>query len=134
MDYMLDTNICIYIIKRRPPEVIRRFQRSEVSRIGISSITLSELFYGASKSAHPARNRIALTQFAAPLKIAPYDDEAAERYGDIRADLEKQGTPIGALDMLLAAHALSLGCTLVTNNTKEFERIPTLKIGNWIAP
>lgn len=76
---MLDTNICIYIIKRRPPEVIRRFRESEVSRIGISSITPSELFCGVSKSAHPARNRIALTQFAAPLKIAPYDDEAAGR-------------------------------------------------------
>ena len=133
MDYMLDTNICIYIIKRRPPEVIRRFRESEVSRIGISSITLSELFYGASKSAYPARNRIALTQFAAPLEIAPYDDEAAERCGDIRADLEKQGTPIGALDLLLAAHALSLGCTLVTNNAKESARIPTLNVANWVS-
>ncbi len=128
---MLDTNICIYIIKRKPPNVIDRFKRTEISQIGISSITLSELIYGVSKSSKPEQNRMALTQFVAPLEILPYDDEAAQYYGDLRAHLEKQGTPIGALDMLIAAHALSVDCTLVTNNEKEFIRVPKLKIVNW---
>ena len=132
MKFMLDTNICIYIIKRKPPEVIDRFRQTEISQIGISSITLSELQYGASKSSRPLQNRLALTQFVAPLEILPYGDEAAQCHGDIRFHLEKQGTPIGALDMLIAAHALSLSCTLVTNNEKEFIRVPSLKIANWV--
>jgi tRNA(fMet)-specific endonuclease VapC len=131
MEFMLDTNTCIYIIKGAPPDVIRRFKRSAISQIGISSITLSELFYGVSKSSRPQQNLMALTQFVAPLEIAPYDDEAALCYGDLRAHLEKQGTPMGSLDMLIAAHALSIPCTLVTNNEKEFGRVPDLKIGNW---
>lgn len=131
MKFMLDTNICIYIIKRKPPNVIDRFKRTEISQIGISSITLSELIYGVSKSSNPEQNRMALTQFIAPLEILPYDDEASQYYGDLRVHLEKQGTPIGALDMLIAAHALSVDCTLVTNNEKEFIRVPELKIVNW---
>lgn len=132
MKFMLDTNTCIYIIKRKPPDVIERFNQTEISQIGISSITLSELFYGASKSSKPKQNQIALMQFVAPLEILPYSDEAAQYYGDLRAHLEKQGTPIGSLDMLIAAHALSIACTLVTNNEKEFIRIPNLKIDNWV--
>jgi len=132
MKFMLDTNTCIYIIKRKPPDVIRRFKRTEISQIGISSITLSELLYGVSKSSRPEQNRLALTQFIAPLEILSYGDEAAQYYGDIRAHLEKQGTPISSLDMLIAAHALSIACTLVTNNEKDFIRIPNLKIGNWV--
>jgi tRNA(fMet)-specific endonuclease VapC len=131
MKFMLDTNTCIYIIKRKPRDVIRRFKRIEISQIGISSITLSELLYGVSKSSRPEQNQLALTQFIAPLEILPYGDEAAQYYGDIRAHLEKQGEPIGSLDMLIAAHALSIPCTLVTNNEKEFIRIPNLKIVNW---
>ena len=131
MKFMLDTNTCIYIIKRKPPDVIDRFKRTEISQIGISSITLSELIYGVSKSSKPEQNRMALTQFVAPLEILPYDDEAAQYYGDLRVHLEKRGTPIGALDMLIAAHALSIDCTLVTNNEKEFIRVPELKIVNW---
>jgi tRNA(fMet)-specific endonuclease VapC len=131
MKFMLDTNTCIYIIKRKPRDVIRRFKRIEVSQIGISSITLSELLYGVSKSSRPEQNRLALTQFIAPLEILPYGDEAAQYYGDIRAHLEKQGALIGSLDMLIAAHALSIPCTLVINNEKEFIRIPNLKIVNW---
>jgi tRNA(fMet)-specific endonuclease VapC len=131
MKFILDTNTCIYIIKQKPPHVIDRFKRTEISQIGISSITLSELIYGVSKSSKPEQNRMALTQFVAPLEILPYDDEAAQYYGDIRALLEKQGTLIGALDMLIAAHALSIACTLVTNNEKEFIRVPELKIVNW---
>lgn len=130
--YMLDTNTCIYIIKRKPQKVIERFKQTEISQIGISSITLSELLYGVSKSSKPEQNQIALSQFAAPLEIMPYDDEAAQRYGDLRVGLEKQGTPIGSLDMLIAAHAIALNSVLITNNEKEFFRIPNLKIDNWV--
>jgi len=129
---MLDTNTCIYIIKRKPPNVIERFRQTEISQIGISSITLSELLYGVSKSSKPDQNKIALMQFVTPLEILPYDDEAAQYYGDLRTHLEKQGTPIGSLDMLIAAHALSIACTLITNNEKEFIRIPNMKIDNWV--
>jgi len=131
MKFLLDTNICIYIIKRKPLDVIERFNQTKISQIGISSITLSELLYGVSKSSKPEQNQIALTQFIAPLEVLPYSDEAAHYYGPLRAYLEKQGTPIGSLDMLIAAHALSINSTLVTNNEKEFNRIPNLKINNW---
>ena len=132
MEFMLDTNICIYIIKQKPPDVIERFKKTEISRIGVSAITLSELSYGASKSSKPEQNQIALAQFIAPLEILPYGDDAALYYGTLRTHLEKQGTPIGSLDMLIAAHALSTDCTLVTNHEKEFVRIPKLKIENWV--
>jgi len=132
MKYMLDTDICIYIIKRKPQSVIERFLHTEISQIGISSITLSELSYGVSKSSKPEQNQMALMQFVAPLEILPYGDDAAQYYGDLRVQLEKQGTPIGSLDMLIAAHALSTACTLITNNEKEFIRIPNLKIENWV--
>jgi tRNA(fMet)-specific endonuclease VapC len=132
MKYMLDTNICIYIIKQKPRTVIERFLQTEISQIGISSITLSELLFGASKSSKPEQNKIALAQFVAPLEILPYDDQSAQYYGDLRAYLEKQGKPIGSLDMLIAAHALSIACTLITNNEKEFIRIPNLNTDNWV--
>ena len=132
MKFMLDTTTCIYIIKKKPPDVIERFIQTEISQIGISSITLSELSYGVSKSSKPEQNQIALAQFIAPLEILPYGDDAAQYYGTLRTHLEKQGTPIGSLDMLIAAHALSTDCTLVTNNEKEFVRIPKLKIENWV--
>lgn len=132
MRFMLDTNICIYIIKQKPPNVIERFYQTEISEISISSITLSELFYGVSKSSKPEQNQIALTQFIAPLDILSYDDEAAQYYGELRVHLEKQGRPIGSLDMLIAAHALSAKCILVTNNEKEFTHVPKLKIVNWV--
>ncbi len=133
MKFMLDTNICIYIIKRKPLNVIKHFSQIEISQIGISSITLSELFYGVSKSSEPQKNQMALMQFIAPLEILPYDDEAAQYYGSLRTYLERQGSPIGSLDMLIAAHALSIACILITNNEKEFIRIPNLKIDNWVA-
>ncbi|MCB2170731.1 MAG: type II toxin-antitoxin system VapC family toxin [Deltaproteobacteria bacterium] len=132
MEFMLDTNICIYIIKRKPLTVIDRFKRTNISQIGISSIALSELLYGVSKSSKPEQNQMALCQFVAPLEILPYGDDAAQYYGTLRAYLENKGTPIGSLDMLIAAHALSIDCTLVTNNEKEFSRIPNLKIENWV--
>ena len=131
MEFMLDTNICIYIIKRKPRGIIDHFKRTKISKIGISAIVLSELFYGASKSTKPEQNQMALYQFVAPLEILPYGDDAAQYYGALRAHLENKGTPIGSLDMLIAAHALSIDCTIVTNNEKEFSRVPNLKIENW---
>lgn len=130
--YMLDTNTCIYIIKKKPTDVLERFRQTRISQVGISSITLSELEYGVAKSSQPERNQIALAQFLAPLEIPSYGDDAATHYGRLRAYLENQGTPIGSLDMLIAAHALSIGCVLVTNNEKEFSRIPNLQIHNWL--
>ena len=129
--YLLDTNICIYIIKKKPKNVIERFRQTSISDIGVSSITLSELEYGVVKSAKPGQNKLALAQFMAPIDIYAYDDVAAQHYGKIRARLEKQGTPIGALDMLIAAHALALDSVLITNNESEFKRVSKLKIENW---
>ena len=130
--YMLDTSTCIYIIKKKPTDVLERFRQTRISQVGISSITLSKLEYGIAKSSKPEQNQIALAQFLAPLEILSYGDEAAPQYGRLRAFLENQGTPIGSLDMLIAAHALSIGCILVTNNEKGFSRVPNLKINNWL--
>ena len=132
MKYMLDINTCIYIIKRKPMDVIDRFGQMRISQVHISSITLSELAYGVIKSSKPEQNQLALAQFVAPMEILPYSDEAAQHYGELRAYLEKQCTPIGSLDMLISAHALSAGCVLVTNNVREFKRVPNLKIDNWV--
>lgn len=129
--YMLDTNICIYIIKQKPENVIERFRQAQVSEIGVSSITLSELEYGVMKSARPEQNKLALAQFIAPIEISAYDDVAAQHYGKISAHLERQGTPIGSLDMLIAAHALSQNSVLITNNESEFKRVSNLRIENW---
>jgi len=131
MNVMLDTNICIYLIKQAPPVLIARFETFPVGDIGISVITLAELEYGASKSTHPRRNREALEQFIAPLDVALFDRQAAVAYGRIRAVLEKKGRPIGAMDLLIAAQALSLGVRLVTNNEREFRRVPGLRVENW---
>jgi tRNA(fMet)-specific endonuclease VapC len=128
---MLDTDMCIYVIKRQPVSVIRRLHRTNVQEICISSITLSELEYGVSKSTRPDQNKLALTGFLAALQVMPYADEAAQQYGPLRAELEKLGTPIGSLDMLIAAHALALNVSLVTNNEKEFSRVPRLRVQNW---
>lgn len=131
MKYMLDTNICIYIIKRKPPQILEKFTTIAQEDICISSITLAELEFGVCKSNNPIRNKLALMIFLAGIKILPFDSVAATDYGDIRATLEKRGTPIGANDLLIAAHARSLKLTLVTNNTKEFERVDDLKLENW---
>jgi tRNA(fMet)-specific endonuclease VapC len=131
MKLMLDTNICIYLIRHQPPAVLKHFLEFQVGDIGISSITLSELHYGVAKSRHKEKNAEALDEFLVPLEIVSFDDEAARFYGDIRAVLEKAGTPIGAMDMLIAAHALSMGVMLVTNNAREFSRIPKLSIADW---
>lgn len=129
--HMLDTNTCVYVIKKRPEQVIERLRHTRISDVGVSSITLSELEYGAAKSSRPEQNKLAIVEFFAPLEILPYDDMAAQEYGKVRSYLEKERTPIGSMDMLIAAHALSLHCTLVINTESEFRGIPALKIENW---
>ena len=133
MKLMLDTNICIYIIKQQPATVLKRFLEYQIGDICISSITLAELRYGVAKSTHEEKNAKALDEFILPLEIVSFDDAAAHLYGEIRAMLEKAGTPIGAMDMLIAAHALSLRIPLVTNNRREFVRIPALTSIDWVA-
>ncbi|MGL5944408.1 MAG: type II toxin-antitoxin system tRNA(fMet)-specific endonuclease VapC [Waterburya sp.] len=133
MKFLLDTNICIYIIKQKPPEVLHKFNTYQVGDIGISSITVAELEFGVQKSQYPAKNQQALAQFLLPLEIVNFDNAAATIYGNIRAILEKQGTPIGSLDTLIAAHAFSLQVTLITNNVREFSRVPNLKLENWVS-
>lgn len=131
MEYLLDTNICIYIIKKRPAGVLKKFESLSLGDVAISSITLAELYYGIMKSSNPKKNQEALDKFLIPLEILDFDYTATIEYGKVRADLEKKGTPIGPLDTLIASHAKSLNLTLVTNNEKEFARIPDLKIENW---
>ena len=123
MKYMLDTNICIYAIKQRPEQVFIRLQEHDPKEICISSVTYAELVHGVEKSQAIEKNRLALALLLANIEIVSFDSLAAESYGKIRADLEKAGTPIGPLDMMIAGHARSLGYTIVTNNTKEFQRV-----------
>jgi len=132
MRYMLDTNICIYLIKRQPREVIDKFQGIAPGEIAISSVTVAEMMYGVAKSLHKDKNKSALESFLAPLEIVDFDFTAAQHYGNVRAFLEKLGTPIGAYDLMIAAHAISLNSVLVTNNEREFQRIPDLIIENWV--
>lgn len=131
MKYMLDTNICIYIIKKKPIKVFQAFHLLNVGDVCISSITFAELQYGVHKSQQQDRNRIALFNFLAPIEILPFSSKAASLYGEIRAHLENKGKIIGAYDLLIAAHALSENLILITNNTKEFNRIPKLNLQNW---
>ena len=132
MKIMLDTDICIYIVKHQPRSVLERFTEFPVGDLGMSVITLAELEYGVSKSSQPARNHEALEQFVSPLQIAVFDRQATIAYGKIRALLEKRGRPIGAMDLLIAAHALSLNVRLATKNVKEFQRVPGLRVENWV--
>ncbi len=131
MRYLLDTNTCIYIINRRPPQVFAHFEGLRYGEVGVSSITGAELAFGVAKSGS-ARNRQALEKFLAPLELLPFDADAMHAYGPLRAELQRRGQPIGALDMLIAAHALALGATLVTNNLDEFRRVPGLECDNWV--
>jgi len=130
---MLDTNICIYIIKNKPESVKERFREFEIGELCISSITISELMYGAYKSQQIERNLQALESFLMPFEIVDYDYVASIEYGKIRASLEKKGQVIGNMDMQIAGHALALDMTLVTNNTKEFARIDGLSLDNWVG-
>lgn len=134
MTYMLDTNICIYVMKNRPEKVLERFRKELDNGICISSITLAELEYGMKHSSNPAKNEQSLLKFLLPLSILPFGLAAASAYGEIRAYLQRRGTPIGSLDMLIAGHARAEDLILVTNNIREFERVPDLKLENWAEP
>lgn len=133
MKCLLDTDTCIYLIKRKPAQVIERFKGYTYGEIGVSSISVAELQYGVEKSQRREENQEALTQFLLPLVIADFDDRAAMAYGEIRAALEAQGKPIGSMDLLIAAHAASLGVKLITNNVEEFSRVAGLVVENWAA-
>ncbi len=129
--YMLDTNICIYVIKNRPAELRDRFN-SLADQLCISAVTLAELFYGVEKSARPAENLAIVEQFAARLDVLPFAERAASHFGQLRAELEKAGQPAGAYDMMIGGHARSEGLIIVTNNRREFDRMSGLRVENWV--
>ncbi len=131
MRYLLDTNICIYIINRAPDKVYQRFETLRVGDVGISAITYCELQFGISNSKNPEKNQQALTGFLSPLEVLDFPSAASQIYGDIRTRLKRAGTPIGNYDLLIAAHALFANLVLVTNNTKEFQRVPGLLLEDW---
>lgn len=131
MRYMLDTNICIYAIKHKPEKVFQKLQEVEPEDVSVSSVTYAELVHGVEKSVAVEKNRLALSMLLANIEILDFNVDAADCYGKIRADLEKKGTLIGPLDMMIAGHAQSLGYTVVTNKVKEFSRVMDLKIENW---
>ena len=131
MKYMLDTNIIAYAKNNRPAQVLERLKQQDPEDICISSITMAELEFGVYHSAKPEQNQVALMLFLSRIQIVPFDVDAAIEYGVIRADLTRKGTLIGANDRLIVAHAKALGLTLVTNNTREFERVEGLKLENW---
>ena len=130
--YLLDTNICIYLIKQHPPEVLQRFQQIQIQQLHIPTVSIFELYYGIAKNNSQRRNLKALENFIAPLTVVDFSIEAAKKSASIRATLEKQGNMIGAYDIQIAAIALSLNMTLLTNNTREFERVEGLKLENWV--
>jgi tRNA(fMet)-specific endonuclease VapC len=129
---LLDTNICIYIARNRPPAVARRFARAAPGSLAISIITWGELCFGAAKSTDPARAQALLDAFAREVGVLDMPAAAGRHYGDLRAGLQRAGTPIGNNDLWIAAHALALGVPLVSNNGREFERVPGLKLENWV--
>ena len=133
MKYMLDTNICIFIIKNKPESVLAQLKNKRSEGLSVSTITLGELEHGVAASAYPERNALALLKFMVIADCLPFSQQAAAEYGRIKADLQKKGTPIGTMDMLIAAHAKSLGLTLVTNNTREFGRVEGLSIEDWVG-
>jgi tRNA(fMet)-specific endonuclease VapC len=130
--YLLDTNICIYIIRNNDQNVVSAFKSKPLFSMKLSAVTLAELEYGASKSQRRERNRLALLNFAAPFEIVPFTDGDAEAFGVVRAALERERRVIGPYDMLIASQALTRDLTLVTNNMREFERIPGLRLENWV--
>jgi tRNA(fMet)-specific endonuclease VapC len=132
LKYLLDTNIVIYVLKRRPKEVLDIFN-ANASRMAISSITVSELMYGAEKSLNTVKNLEAVEEFVSHLEVLPYDAKASQHYGQIKAALEKKGQIIGENDIHIAAHAISHGLILVSNNVREFKRVPNLALENWVS-
>lgn len=132
VQYLLDTNICIYIAKEQPVSVLKKFKTLKVGTVAMSAITFGELTYGVEKSQHPKKNKLILDAITQIIPALPLPDLAAKAYGKIRRDLERKGTPIGNNDLWIAAHALALNLTIVTNNTKEFKRVSKLNIENWV--
>ncbi len=132
MRYLLDTNICIFIIKQKPSTVLKKFETLLPGDIGISSVTLAELFYGVEKSKQKEKNFFALSNFILPLEVVDFDAQAAAFYGSIRSSLETLGKTIGSLDLMIAAHAKSRGLIIVTNNKKEFSRVDGLVVEDWV--
>jgi tRNA(fMet)-specific endonuclease VapC len=130
--FLLDTNVCIEVIRRHSPRVLGRLRDCKEGSVGLSSITMAELFYGVARSSDPQRNLIALTQFCAPLQTLPFDDQASSLYGVVRAGLERIGYPAGPLDTLIAAHSISLSAVLVTDNERGFRRVKGLRVENWV--
>ncbi|MGA0572648.1 type II toxin-antitoxin system tRNA(fMet)-specific endonuclease VapC [Variovorax sp. VNK109] len=133
MKYLLDTNTCIYIINQRPAHVLQRFREHHIEDIGLSAMSAAELAFGVAKSGS-AKNEATLQRFLAPLNVLPFDVDCIWHYGHLRAKLEKAGTPIGSIDTMIAAHALALDATLITNNVNEFARVPGLRCDNWALP
>ena len=131
MKYMMDTNICIYAIKNKPESVIRKILSQNPEDLCISVVTYAELMHGVEKSQAVEKNRIAMSLFPSAITVLDFDGEAAEAYGQIRAELERKGTPIDPMDLLIAGHARSQGLILVTNNTREFARVTGLRIEDW---
>ena len=131
MNYLLDTNICIYIIRNKPSVVLKKVASKQPGQIAISTITVAELEYGIARSQYPDRNRVALLEFLLPFTILDFDQAASAEYGHIRSLLESMGKPIGPMDLLLAAQARAHGLVLVTNNEKEFRRVEGLRVENW---
>jgi tRNA(fMet)-specific endonuclease VapC len=129
---MLDTNICIYIIKKRPESILKRFKKHRNQNIYISVITLAELQYGVERSSSKKFNQKIINDFISHLFVVPWDKESAVQYGKLRNTLNEKGTPVGNMDLMIASHALSLDFNLVTNNVKEFKRVPNLKYENWV--
>lgn len=132
MKYLLDTNICIYLIKEKPPEVLARFTALKPTQIYLSAISVFELYYGVENSQVPKRNLTALENFLRPMNVVDFTSKEAKYAAKIRADLKRKGTPIGAYDIQIAATALAHGFMVVTNNTSEFERVAGLKLENWV--
>lgn len=130
--FLIDTNICIYLIKRQPEELLKRIESTKPFHIKISSITVAELQYGVMKSSFPEKNRKTLIKFLSPFEIIPFTDLDAENFGYIKHELQKVGKIIGPYDLQIAAQALSRNLTLISNNTKEFIRVPNLKLENWV--
>lgn len=130
--YLLDTNICIYIAKQKPVTVMKKFEKLEVGEIGMSIITFGELLFGAKKSHFPDQAHNKLIELSTLIPVLELNNKVAEHYGDIRANLEKKGKPIGNNDLWIASHARSMEVILVTNNSKEFKRVPNLEIENWV--
>ena len=131
MRYLLDTNICVFLIRNKSPRILVELRKHPLEDLCISSITMAELEYGCDRSADPAKNRLALTEFLSPFTLLSFDESAACVYGKVRTGLEKVGTPIGSMDLLIASHAVSQQMIVVTNNTREFNRVEGLAVEDW---